>query len=504
MDYLSSHSYWHQGTGTEGPATFPSLQDDCHVDVAVIGAGITGLTAALHLKRAGKRVAVLEAGRVGAGTTGGTSGHLEIVPDQGWETLIRDFGEEAARHITMVRRQAIDQIEIWVRQLGIDCDFQRVAGLAFTEQADRAGRIRQEHDAALKLGVDVVMKPNAELPFKTAAAYSVRNQARFHSLRYLHALAREVHGGCAAIYENTRAQPPKDASPCVVEANGCRLHANSVLLATHSAYLGISQFDMRQGPYQSYVMAVRVADEVPDALYWDDAEPYHYIRRASSDEPRLLLVGGADHKTGQADTNEHTVQLVEYVSRRFKVDHIEHQWSAEFFEPADGLPMIGRVPMTERLYLATGFSGTGLTYGTAAGKILADMILTGSSPDNDVFSPARLKPLAAAKDLVSENLNAAIRFVGDRIRAEQVDSLQSFKNGEGRVVKYKGGTYAVYRDDYSQLHLLSPVCTHAGCIVQWNSAEHTWDCPCHGGRYSATGERIYGPPPADLDRKELS
>ena len=142
-------------------------------------------------------------------------------------------------------------------------------------------------------------------------------------------------------------------------------------------------------------------------------------------------------------------------------------------------------------------------HSTAAARILADMILTGSSSDNDVFSPARLKPMAAAKDLVSENLNAAMRFVGDRIRAEQVDSLQSFKNGEGRVVKYKGGTYAVYRDDHSQLHLLSPVCTHAGCIVQWNSVEHTWDCPCHGGRYSATGERIYGPPPADLDRKEL-
>jgi Rieske Fe-S protein len=224
---------------------------------------------------------------------------------------------------------------------------------------------------------------------------------------------------------------------------------------------------------------------------------------ASSEDPRLLIVGGADHKTGQAHAKDHAAKLREYVSQRFSVQHIKQQWSAEFFEPADGLPMIGRVPMTVHLYLATGYSGTGLTYGTAAGKILAEMVLAGSSPDGEPFSPARIKPLAAAKGAVRENLNAALHLVGDRFDVEQIDSFDSLPNGEGRIVKWKGEKHAAYRDEQGQLHLLSPVCTHAGCFVQWNNAERTWDCPCHGGRFSPTGDRLYGPPASDLVKHQF-
>ncbi len=502
MDLLSPASYWNQSVGTPS-LTFPPLNEDRRVDVAIIGAGITGLTAALHLKRAGKQVAVLEAGRVGAGTTGGTSGHLEVAPDQGWVKLVRDFGESTARQVTDLRRRAIDQIEDWVQRFNIDCDFKRVSARAYTEREDRVELLRKEYATAMSMGLDVAWKEHAGLPFATAATIEIRDQARFHSMKYLRGLARAVHGDNATIHENTRAQPPEDGSPCVIETGGHRLQADSVVLATHSAYLGISQFELLQAPYQSYVLAVRVADDVPDALYWDDDRPYHYLRLAKSDDPRLLIVGGADHKTGQADTEKHARRLVDFVSERFSVERIEYQWSAEYFEPADGLPMIGPVPMMKHLYLATGFSGTGLTYGTVAGGILAEMIQTGSSPDANLFSPARIKPLAAAKDIVSENVNAAMHFLGDRFGVEQVDSFDSIPAGEGRVVKFDGQTYAAYRDEQGQLHLRSPVCTHAGCYVKWNRTERTWDCPCHGGRFSPTGERMYGPPAADLHRVEI-
>jgi glycine/D-amino acid oxidase-like deaminating enzyme len=318
--------------------SFSPLDSDGQVDVAIIGAGITGLTAALHLKRAGKKVAVLEAGRVAAGTSGGTSAHLEVMPDQGFVQLERDFSADIAASVTRARAEAIDQIENWVAQLGIDCDFRRVPGRAYTERRERAEHIQAELEAAQRLGLSVTFQPSAGLPFPTAAALEIRNQARFHAVKYLRGLARAVHGDNASIYERTRAEPPEeDDGQCVVRANGQRVVATDLILATHSAFLGISQFDMRQAPYQSYVLAARVQEEIPDALYWDDEEPYHYVRWASSAHPRLLIVGGADHKTGQAPASDHIRQLEQYVQQRFTTVSIEQRWSAEYFEPADGL-----------------------------------------------------------------------------------------------------------------------------------------------------------------------
>ena len=498
MRFLSPDSYWLQSAHSP-LSTYPALTSDQRLDVAIIGGGITGLTAALLLAQAGKKVAVVEAGQIGTGTTGGTSAHLDTLPDQGAHVLIRDFGEEAARQVTRARMEAIDRIEAWTQQCQIDCDFRRVTAQAYTEHEKAIDHLRKEGEAAERLGMKVTLRPSASLPFPTAAAFEIHQQGRFHSINYLRGLAKAVQAAGAAIYENTAAQPPADGTPCTIRAGGWELTASDVIVATHAAFLGISQFDIRQAPYQSYVMAVRVEDDVPDALYWDDEDPYHYTRLAASDDPRLLIIGGADHKTGQADERQQFELLEQYITERFKVLRIERRWSAEFFEPSDGLPYIGRVPSTDHLYIATGYSGTGLTYGTAGGSILADLILGRTSPYEKVFAPNRLKPLAAAKSLISENVNAAKHFIADRFKAEHVESLDVVPHGEGRIVQFENETYAVYRDEYGAVHTMSPECTHAGCYVQWNNAEKTWDCPCHGGRYAATGERIYGPPARPLD-----
>ncbi len=499
MNNLSPKSYWREHAG-ETPQ-FPPFSADAEADVAVIGAGITGLTTALHLQDAGLRVAVFEAGRVGAGTSGGTSGHLEIAPDQGWRRLVSDFGEDAAGRVIAFRRGAIDQIERWVERFEIKCKFQRIPARSFTEWGDNVAALREECEAARSLGVEAAFRQDPLLPFPTAAAIELPGQARFHILRYLNALAEALREGGTTIYEDSQADV-EAGKPCKVKANEHHLRCDSVVLATHSNYLGISQFDLRQAPYQSYVVAVRVAEELEDALYWDDEQPYHYLRRAAADDPHLLLIGGADHKTGQGDPREHLEKLKNYIAGRFTVEEYLHEWSAEFFEPADGLPFIGRAPLMENVYFATGFSGTGLTYGTAAGRILADMIL-GKPANAEVFSPARIGPLTAAPNFVRENLNAAARMIGDRVGAESVDSLDVIAQGEGRVVRHDGELVAVYRDEQGALHVFQPTCTHAGCIVHWNNLEGTWDCPCHGGRFSPTGCRMYGPPAADLKPAEL-
>jgi len=504
VDYISPASFWIDGNDESRAKTkTPSkIEPNTHVDVAVVGAGITGLTTALHLKNAGKRVAVLEAGLLGAGTTGGTSGHLDALPEQGPAELIDDFGARDAARAVAARSEAIDQIERWAEQFASSADFARVPAYLYTEAPERAGAFDKTRELLDQLGLDVSPVDHLPTPVSCAAAIRVERQARFHPLRYLRGLAAAVEGGSASIYLHTRVlRQPVDGSPCRLETDRGDLTADQVVLATHSAFFGLSQLDLRVAPYQSYVMAVEVDDSPDDALYWDDASPYHYTRLASSEEPGLIVVGGGDHKTGQADdTREHFAAMERYVQERWQVRAIRQRWSAEFFEPADGLPLVGPMPLSKRIHAAAGFSGTGLTWGTVAARLIADRILGRDNPMTTLLSPARIKPVAAAADFVKENTNIASRFVMDRFSGERIESLAAILPGEGKLVRIHGKRVAAYRAPDGQVHLLSSLCTHAGCVVNWNQAEQTWDCPCHGGRYTATGERIYGPPPADLER----
>ncbi len=494
-------SYWRDTAPSL--AEYPPLQGEVEADVAIVGAGITGLTAAAHLAAAGKRVVVLEANRVGGGTTGDTSAHLDAMPDQGAETFINDFGISIARTVTEARMAAIAQIEAWCGNLGIDCEFRRVPAYIYSESPEGVAALREECERARRLGLEAAIVDEVGLPF-ARGGLRIENQARFHALQYLQGLAKAIHAGGVAIHERSPAQPPRDGEPCTVETPGGRVTATDVLLCTHTCYMGITEIDTLIAPYQSYVLTARVAAQIPDALLWDDAEPYHYLRVASGEDPGLLIVGGADHKTGQGgDEREAMARLEQYVQERFHVEAIEHQWSAELLEPADGLPYIGRLRTTRHVMTGAGYSGTGLTFGTVAGRVLADLHLGRESELADIFSPSRFKPVAAASNYLSENMNVAKRFVADRFSGDTIESLDEVHIGEGRLVHYRGNQWAVYRDGQGAIHVLSPVCTHAGCRVQWNEFESTWDCPCHGGRYSALGKRLYGPPPKDLEIQAL-
>jgi glycine/D-amino acid oxidase-like deaminating enzyme/nitrite reductase/ring-hydroxylating ferredoxin subunit len=494
-------SYWRE-TAHSGPRYAP-LDRDLECDVAIIGGGITGLTAAIHLKTAGRRVALLEANDIGAGTTGHTTAHLDMTTDQPLKQLIDDFGEETAAAIVHASRDAIDEIEARCNQFG-DCDFVRLPSYQYTEDAREPAWVREQYEAQLKFGLTASTTDIIPLPFHCTHAVRTENQGRFHAQRYLNQLAAQIHGDDCFVFEQTRAEPPEEGEPCVLKTSGGTVRAKAVFVATHSAFLNVSQWDLRVGPYQSYVIGVRVDDEIGDALFWDDAEPYHYIRRASSAEPDLLLIGSADHKTGQAqDERDGFKQLADYAAERFKIRGIEYSWSGEFFEPVDGLPYVGRVPSWKHVYIATGYAGTGMTLGTVSGKLVADLILERNNPLAEPLNPGRMTVRASAGAFLSENLNAAYRYVADRFKGEKVDSLDEIAPGTGRLITIQGQQRAAYREPSGAMHLLSPVCTHAGCIVQWNPAEKTWDCPCHGGRYTAEGKCFYGPPPKDLAPEEL-
>ncbi|MBW3540211.1 MAG: FAD-binding oxidoreductase, partial [Planctomycetes bacterium] len=414
------------------PARFPRLDGDLQTDVAIIGGGITGLTAALHLKKAGRRVVVLEAGRIAAGTSSGTSGHLETLPDSGLERLISNFGEEAARQIVTARLAAIDQIETWSRDYRIDCDFARVPAFVYSESESGRRELEPEREAAARVGLKASAASAIPLPFKTAGGFRVEDQGRFHSVRYLAGLAAAVNGDGSAVCEHTRAQPPEDGDPCTIQTDAGCVKANHVIVATHSGFLGVSQLDTRVAPYQSYVMTVRIAKNVPDALYWDDAEPYHYIRLAPGASPDQLIVGGADHKTGHGDGRSSYEDLERYIRERFEVRAIEHRWSAELFEPADGVPLIGRAFGWKHVYVATGYSGSGLTWGTVGGRVLADLLLDQDNPLAEVVTPSLVNPIASAKRFLSQNQDVARHYVGDRLTLQTIESQSLFAPGQGR------------------------------------------------------------------------
>jgi glycine/D-amino acid oxidase-like deaminating enzyme/nitrite reductase/ring-hydroxylating ferredoxin subunit len=494
-------SYWQETAGDSTPR-YDELRGDVVADVAIIGGGITGLTAARLLKEAGKRVVVVEEGRVGSGTTGFTSGHLDVTTDTPLADMISHFGEDAARRVVGATRAAVDRIERWSFEFG-GCEFNRVPSYQFAESSDRLDELERQSGAARKLGLTASITQAIPLPFPCQRALRIEDQARFHALRYLNALAATVHGDGCFVFENTRASVPDEKqSGCFVETPHGSVLSADVFMATHGHFLGISQFDFRVFPYQSYVIAVRVSDAVPDALFWDMATPYHYIRRASSIDPDLLLIGGCDHKTGQGDIERDAFgDLRQYAAERFTLrGGVAYEWSGQFFQPADGLPHVGRAPGREHLYMATGFSGTGLTLGTVAGEMVASLVQGQRHSLEEVLRPGRATVLASAGELISENLNVARRFVGDRFGLETIDSLDQVPIGPGRVVRFNDRQVAVFREPSGVLHAVSAVCTHAGCIVHWNDAERTWDCPCHGGRYGVDGNAFAGPPTRDLSK----
>ncbi len=489
MSEEKRQSIWSDIADSEMPG-YPVLDGDMRVDVAIVGAGITGLTAARLLVREGKRVAVLEQNQVGSGTTGGTSAHVTQVPDLRYRDLRSKFGRDDLRVVVDSSRAALELIASLVEEDAISCDFARVPAYLYTEHPDEVSSLEEEVEAANEAGMPASLVHEVPLPFPVAAAVRYEDQARFHPLSYLASLARTVHANGGRIYERTRVVGVESGEPCRVKTERGTVMADSVLFATHTP-AGFSLLHAELEPLRSYVLGVRLrGGNPPDGLFFDTEEPYNYTRRQGD----VLIVGGKDHKTGEGDPEESYRALEEYVRQRWDVESIDYRWSAQFYDPPDGLPMIGRALTSGHVWLATGYSGTGLVFGTLGGMLLTDFALGRENPWAEVYKPSRIKPLAAGPQVAKLGLETAVAFVKDRVTISKIQDLSEVPVGEGQVVEIGGEKVAVYREESGAVHAVSPVCTHALCIVHWNSAEKSWDCPCHGGRYSPDGQVLEGPP----------
>jgi glycine/D-amino acid oxidase-like deaminating enzyme/nitrite reductase/ring-hydroxylating ferredoxin subunit len=484
----------------------PRLRENIRTDVCIVGAGIAGMTTAYLLAKEGRSVVVVDDGAVGGGMTGRTTAHLTNAYDDRYVEMEKLHGAEGARLIAASHTAAIDKIEQIVRDEEIDCGFERLDGYLFVPPGESTEILKDELEAAHRAGltgVEMVDRAPIET-FHTRSALRFPQQAQFHPLEYLTGLTRAFTRNGGRIFSETHATSITGGEEASVETNrGGTVRCDVIVVATNSPVNDRVAIHTKQAPYVTYVIGMRVPKgSVTRALYWDTPDPYHYVRLQSgrdNDRDDILIVGGEDHKTGQAhDGYERFARLEQWTRERWpQVGEVEFRWSGQVMEPVDGIAFIGRNPLDEdNVFIATGDSGQGMTHGTIAGMLLTDLLQGRKNDWEKLYSPSRIT-LRAVGEYAAENINVAEQFA-DYVTAGEIKSVEELKPGAGAIMREGLSKVAVYRDEGGMVHKRSAVCPHLGCVVAWNSTEKTWDCPCHGSKYRADGRVYQGPANSDL------
>jgi glycine/D-amino acid oxidase-like deaminating enzyme/nitrite reductase/ring-hydroxylating ferredoxin subunit len=476
---------------------YPELDRDVVVDVAVIGAGVAGLTAALALKRAGHTVAVIEAARVGTGVTGHTTGKVTSLHRLAYTELARSHGTDTARSYGQANQGAIEHIRRVVTEERIDCDFRQVANYTYAESDEALEQVRAEADLTAGLGLPSTFTTDVPLPFAVKGAVRFDGQAQFHAVKYLQGLARAVHGDGSFVFEQTRALQVHDGTPGVVDLDGGTVRARDIIVATNVPFADQGSFKDRCQPHRSYIVAGRVDRPPAEATFISVDEPMRSILTVRIDGQSYVLVGGEGHPASESgDTAGRYGRLAAFARDRLGVSAVSHRWSTQDNLPADGLPYVGLISAeATHLYVITGLRKWGLTNGTAAAHILTDLISGRDNPWAAVFDSNRPAPAASAEPVVKAKPLADAATPGKAGRAPERATLAP---GEGTIIDVAGQSTAVYKDTDGRVHSLSAICTHLGCTVEFNAADTTWDCPCHGSRFATDGTVLHGPATTNL------
>ena len=487
----------------QAPA-FPSLEKNLKLDAVVVGSGHTGVIAAYLLKQAGLTVALLERSTIGGEDTSHTTAHLTYITDLRIKQLVDKLGRDHARGVLDAGHAALERIAEIVRVEQIDCDFARVPGYLHTsilEPRDEREDFQHEAQLARELGYPAVYTES--VPFYNSPGLRFPDQARFHPLKYVAALASKIPGKGSFVFEHSEVEEILD-DPHRVRANGHTVHCDFVVIATDvplqgkTGTLPAMLFQSKLIPFTSYAISAQVPPgAVPDALFWDTSDPYFFLRCQRYKDHDHVVFGGFDHKTGQIDDPQDRFrQLESILLRRIPLAKIGHRWSGQIIESIDGLPYIGET--SPRQFVATGYSGNGLTFGTVAGMMACDAALGRKNPWQDLFAVER-KKLGALWDYLAENIDYPYYMLRDRLARAEQQAPEDLKPGEGKLLQVDGRRVAAYRDPQGRLRQLNPLCTHMGCLVRWNPAESTWDCPCHGSRFQPSGEVLAGPAEKPLE-----
>jgi glycine/D-amino acid oxidase-like deaminating enzyme/nitrite reductase/ring-hydroxylating ferredoxin subunit len=498
---------------TADAPSYPPLVGDLTADVAVVGGGITGLTTALLLQRRGAQVTLVEASRVASGTTGHTTGKVTSQHGLVYHDLVERHGERLARLYAEANQAAVDMVADLSaeleRETGVDSRFQRAPSVVHTDRTSERGALQDEHAAAARLGLPAGLTTDVGLPVPVELGLRFEDQAHIDAHRYCIALASAfVHGG-GHIAEGTRAHAVEEHHDgAVVQTPTGDVHAEQVVVATLLPFVDIGGFFAKARPSRAYGVAARIRGEPPAMMTITAGTPTRSVRAWGDDGRPGVIVVGESHLTGDhEDTVAHWGALERWARETFDVESFDHRWSAQDYMPADGLPYVGLSPRTTRTFVATGFRKWGLTNGTAAAAVLAEVVQGRPHPWLEVFDASRGGDVTTAKNLVAKNVDVARRFVGDRVRRLRARSVDHLAPGQGGMVKVDGRAVGAYREPGGAVRAVELTCTHLGCTLRWNRGETSWDCPCHGSRFDVDGAVLQGPavePLTRLDTDEAS
>lgn len=485
-------SLWQQTVQDFSPVN--QWEKDTIYDVLIVGGGITGLTTALLLQQEGNKCIVAEANNIGFGTSGGTTAHLNTLLDTPYTLTEKRFGTDNARLVARAAREAIDLIEGLISKYQINCEFSYQTGYLYAERDQEIADLDDIYEATLRAGVVGSPTPNIPVPIPFVKAYRFDFQAQLHATRYLHGLANAIEREGGVVLQQCMLTDVENGDCFYADTSLGVIKARKIVYATHQPP-GLTIFNFRVAPYRTYAMAFTLkSGDYPEGLSYDMQDPYHYIRTQDIDGQKYVIAGGYDHKTGHNENTEYNfIELEAYIRKYFDVDTICNKWSSQYYESDDGMPYIGHMPGHDNIFVATGFGGNGMTFGSLSAKILCGTIIEKNTNYESVFSPSRIKPIAGFESFVRENADVISMFISKRLSFQQINQLVELAPGQAAVAKWEGKRVALYKDENGHVYAVDPVCPHAKCIVVWNGTEKSWDCPCHGARYAPNGALLTGP-----------
>ncbi len=484
-----------------------NVAEDKIFDVIIVGGGITGITTGLLLQNAGKEVLIAEAQSICFGTTGGTTAHLNSFFETPFNKISKNFSKEKAELVAKGLKEAMNLIKKNVWEYKIECGYKELPAYLFAQNEKQIEDLDEFFEGFEQVGQEVSVCNTIPVKIPFEKAFELPGQAQIHPAQYVYGLAKQFEKAGGVIMQDCRVMGVEEGDTLEVNSTTGVFKAKNLIYATHIPP-GVNLLHFRCAPYRSYVIGVKLKDDndYPKGLAYDMADPYHYFRTQEVDGEKYLIAGGEDHKTAHEENTEACYAKLEaYIRMYYDVESVPFKWSSQYYNPTDGLPYIGHLPgHQQNMFVATGYGGVGMTGSHLAAITLSDIIVKGESEYQHVFNPNRIKPVAGFSNFVKEAADVVGRFIGDKLLREKITDLAEMAPGEARVVKYEGHTLALYKDEKGALHAVNSACTHIKCTVGWNTAEKSWDCPCHGSRFSFDGTMLTGPARKDLELLSLN